>query len=144
MLYPIATVSYPLTMTLGLPYDAPFTDSMQYYQYNANYIQLSISIPYSIPADYKLRIVLTSATFYIGTAYININSATYTPVYDYSKGTTILVISNMGPIVVGTTVKIIALIYINTNNLFRVSAYIDTNSVIDTFAASSYLYQGLV
>lgn len=32
-LYPIATASYPLTMTIGLPYNAPFQDAMQFYRY---------------------------------------------------------------------------------------------------------------
>ncbi len=48
----------------------------------------------------------------------------------------------MGPIVIGTSVVITAMIYISTNSLFNVDAYIDTPTVIDTFTASSYLYQG--
>jgi len=56
MLYPIATASYPLTMTLGLPYNAPFLGAMQFYQYTNEYIQISIQIPYAVPLGYVLRI----------------------------------------------------------------------------------------
>lgn len=145
MLYPIATASYPLTLTLGLPYDAPFQDAMQYYQSTQNYIQLSILIPYTIPEGYVMRIQFTNnnAYFYAGTAYINIASLTYTPTYDYSISQYILLISNMGPIVVGTTLKVTALIYVNTNTQFAVSVYIDTPTIITT-SPSKYLYQGLV
>ncbi len=71
MLYPIATVSYPLTMTLGLPYNMPFLESMQYYKYTSNYIQITIFIPYTVPNNYVIRIRLTRATFYAGTVYAN-------------------------------------------------------------------------
>lgn len=56
MLYPIATTSFPLTVTMGLPYDAPFQDAMQYYKYTQNYMQFSIQIPYTVPAGYSLRL----------------------------------------------------------------------------------------
>jgi Leucine-rich repeat (LRR) protein len=39
-LYPIQTVSYPLTLTLGLPYGAPFQAAMQFYQSTNEYVQL--------------------------------------------------------------------------------------------------------
>lgn len=78
----------------------------------------------------------------MGTAYINIQSSTYTPTYDYSVSQYTLIISNMGPIVVGTTLKVIALVYINTNTLFNLKVYIDTPTLINAFTASSYLYAG--
>jgi hypothetical protein len=143
-LYPIATASYTLTMALGLPYNAPFQGAMQFYQYSNNYIQLSIQIPYSVPEGYTIRIVLTSATFYEGTAYANFQSLTYTPVYDYSVTNTVLLISGMGPIVVGTTFTVTALIYLNTNSLFIVKSYLDTPAVIAAFSSSRYLYEGIV
>ena len=71
MLYPIATASYPLALSLGLPYNAPFQGAMQYYQNTNQYIQLSIQIPYSVPDAYSIRIDLASATFYTGSAYAN-------------------------------------------------------------------------
>lgn len=101
-------------------------------------------IPYSVPANYKLRLVFTSASVYSGTAYINTDNAAYTPVYDYSISNSVIVISNMGPLVIGTTIKVIALIYISTSNLFRVTAYFDTSTVVDAFSSSAYLYVGLV
>ncbi len=64
MLYPIATVSYPLSMTLGLPYNAPFLDAMRFYQNVNQYIQVSILIPYSVPVNYAICLQLTSATLY--------------------------------------------------------------------------------
>jgi len=50
----------------------------------------------------------------------------------------------MGPIVVGTTIVLTAMIYINTNNLFAVKGYIDTSSTIYTFTATNYIFQGLI
>ena len=69
MLYPIATGSYPLTLTLGLPYDSPFMGAMQYYKYTNQYIKISIQLPYSVPDGYVIRVQMTSATIYSGTAY---------------------------------------------------------------------------
>lgn len=143
MLYPIATVSYPLTLTLGLPYSAPFQGPMQYYQNTNQYIQLSIQIPYSVPAGYAILIQLTSATFYTGTAYANFQTQAYTPLYNYAVANNILLISGMGPIVVGTTVVVTFMVTINTNSLFGVGAYIDTAAVIAAFTASNYVYYGL-
>jgi len=45
MLYTIKTVSYPLPMTLGLPYGAPFTGAMQYYQGIDQFVQVQVQIP---------------------------------------------------------------------------------------------------
>lgn len=143
-LYPIATASYPLTMTLGLPFNAPFQDAMQFYRYTECYVQLSIVIPYSLPEGYTIRLVFTSATYYVGTVYANIHKLAYTPVYDYSLGTSILLISGTGPIVVGTTVTVTMMIYINTNSNFRITGYIDTAAVISAFSSPAYLYEGLV
>ncbi len=147
MLYPIATASYTMTMSLGLPYDAPFQDAMQYYQYKNNYIQISILIPYSVPSGYALKIKLNSAvaTFSLGSAYINIQTSSYTPVYQYDAvSSSYIVITGMGPIVIGTTLKVTANVYINTNSLFGVNTYIDTPEIISAFTSSSYLYQGLI
>lgn len=143
-LYPIATASYPLTMTLGLPYDAPFQDAMQFYRYTNCMVQLKILIPYTVPDGYVIRLSFTSATIYDGTAYANIHKLEYTPVYDYSLGTSALLISGTGPIVVGTTVSITMMIYINTNSNFRINGYIDTSAIISSFSSSKYLYEGLV
>lgn len=145
MLYPIATVSYPLTITLGIPNGAPFTGAMQYYQYTNQYIQVEIQIPYSVPNGYVIRVELTSASIYSGTAYADFQSLTYTPIYDYSVAGNVLIISGMGPIVVGTTITLTLMIYINTNNLFAVKAYIDTPTLISTFSSTKkYVFQGLV
>ena len=107
-------------MTLGLPYNAPFQDALQFYRYATNYLDISIQIPYSVPAGYSLRIKMTYCYMYQGTAYINIEGLDYTPTYDYSLGNTHLIISNMGPIVVGTTLKITLWMYINTHTSWRV------------------------
>jgi len=144
MLYTIKTVSYPLTMTLGLPYDAPFEGPMQYYINLEQFAQVKIVIPYSVPDGYSIRLVLSSAYFYQGTAYSNFQNLNYDPIYTYNIASTVLVISGMGPIVVGTTVTITFKFYIQTSSLFILKGYIDTNSVINTFTAASYMYYGLV
>lgn len=104
MLYPITTVSYALTLTIGLPYSAPFTGPMQFYQNINQFVQLQISIPYSVPDQYSIRIQLQNANMIAGTAYSSFQSLTYTPSYTYS--TSSLIISGMGPIVIGTVVSI--------------------------------------
>jgi hypothetical protein len=144
MLYPIATVSYPLTLTLGLPYNAPFLGGMQYYKYINQYVQLQMVIPQSVPDKYSIMIVMNNAYFIKGTADCSLQSLTYTPVYDYSKGIYYLKISKTGPIVIGTTITFTFQIYINTNSLFTLSAYIDTDDIINSFTASSYKYSGSV
>ena len=109
-----------MPMTVGLPYDAPFQDAMQFY-YNADqYIQVKVQVPYSIPDGYSLRFKLTSCYMRQGTAYINFHSLSYTPRYDYSKGTRDLVVSNFGPIVVGTTFTLTFNIVIQSYTAFRI------------------------
>ena len=50
----------------------------------------------------------------------------------------------MGPIVVGTNIALTLMVYISTNSLFAVYAYIDTPAAIAAFAASkTYVFQGL-
>jgi hypothetical protein len=142
MLYPIATNGYPLTLNFGLPYSAPIQGPMAFYQYLWQYVQLSITIPYSVPNGYSIRIQLLNAQVLPGSAYANFQSLNYTTAYTYS--TYYLILSSMGPIPVGTVVTINFEIYIQTTNLFQVNAYIDTNSVITTFTASKYVYYGLV
>jgi hypothetical protein len=144
MLYPIATVSYPLAMNLGLPYDAPFLGAMQYYKYANQYIQISIQIPYTVPDGYIIRVQFTSASIYSGTAYANFESLIYTPLYDYSVSNAVLLISGMGPIVVGTNIILTLQIYISTHSIFNVRTYIDTPAAMATFTTSkTYVFQGL-
>lgn len=81
MLYPIATVSNPLTLTIGLPYSAPIQGPMQFYQNLNQFVQLQISIPYSVPDGYTISIQLLNANLISGTAYSNFQSLTYTPIY---------------------------------------------------------------
>ena len=71
MLYPIATTSYGLTVNIGLPYDAPFQNSMNLYYQMWQFVQVKIAIPYSVPDGYSIRLDLTNAQFYSGTAYAN-------------------------------------------------------------------------
>jgi hypothetical protein len=142
MLYPIATISYPLTLTLGLPYGAAMTGPMQFYQNINEFVQLQISIPYTVPDKYSIMIQLLNANVITGTAYSNFQSLTYTPIYGYTSSS--LSISSMGPIPIGTVVTITFQITITTTNLFQVNAYIDTAAVIAAFTASSYVYYGLV
>jgi hypothetical protein len=132
MLYPIATVPYSLTVTLGLPYSAPFLSSMQLYQNINQFIQLQISIPYSVPDGYSIRIKINDADLLAGTAYSSLNSLTYDPIYTYitTPSPASLIISGMGPIPIGTTVTITFQIKITTSSLFRCTAYIDKQSVI--------------
>ena len=107
-------------MTLGLPYNAPFQDAMQFYKYSRNYIQVSIQVPYSIPDGYSLRFKFTSGYIYDGMAYANFHNISHTPKYDYSKGAYALIISNFGPIVIGTTIIVTLNFYINSNTAFRI------------------------
>ena len=86
----------------------------------------------------------TSIYYYQGTVYINIQKQNYTPSYDFSLGQYKMIISGMGPIVVGTTLTLTMLVYINTNSNFRINAYIDSASALSTFTSPKYLYEGLV
>ena len=88
-------------------------------------MKLKITIPYAIPTGYSLRLVLTSATFYTGVTYIDIHSSTYTPKYEYVSST-VLIISNMGPIIIGSTLSVTSLIHISTTSTFKINTYIDT------------------
>ena len=103
-------------------------------------MQVKMTIPYDVPDSYSIRFVLTSAYFLQGTAYSSFESLTYTPVYTYNLGTSILVVSKMGPIVSGTTVTFTFEINVTTDTIFQIKAYIDTEAVITAFTASSYLY----
>jgi hypothetical protein len=132
MLYPIATVPYPLTVTLGLPFNAPFQGPMQLYQNINQFIQLQINIPYSIPDGYGIRIKVNDADLLAGTAYSSLNSLTYDPIYKYfvTSSPASFTITGMGPIPIGTTVSITFQIKITSSSLFRCTAYIDKQSVI--------------
>lgn len=132
MLYPIATVPYPLTVSLGLPFNAPFQGPMQFYQNINQFVQLQISIPYSVPDGYSIRIKLNDADLLVGTAYSSLNSLTYDPIYAYfaTSAPHSFTISGMGPIPIGTTVSITFQIKITSSSLFRCTAYIDKQSVI--------------
>jgi hypothetical protein len=145
MLYPIATVSYPLSLTFGLPYGAPFEGPMRFYQYLNQYVQLTITIPYNVPSGYSIRLQLLNAQILPGSAYANFQSLNYTTTYTYN--TYFLIMSSMGPITVGTVITLNFEIYIVTTTLFQVNTYIDTTSMVTTFSSSTgskYLYYGLV
>lgn len=142
MLYPISTVSYPLVTALGLPYNAPFQGPMNFYRNLWQYLQVSFTVPYSVPDGYSIRLQLLNAQVLAGSGYANFQSLVYTPVYTY--GTYFLIVSSMGPITVGTVVTINFEINIQTTSLFQVNAYIDTNAVITAFTATKYVYYGLV
>jgi hypothetical protein len=142
MLYPISTVSYPLVTTIGLPYGAPIQGPMNFYQNLWQYVQVSFTVPYSVPDGYSIRLQLLNALVLAGSGYANFQSLVYTPVYTY--GSYFLIVSSMGPITVGTVVKINLEINIQTTTLFHVNAYIDTNAVITAFTATKYVYYGLV
>jgi hypothetical protein len=145
MLYPIATVSYPLTVSLGLPYNAPIQGPMNFYQGINQYVQVSVTIPYSVPDGYSIRIELTDAQVIQGSAYANFQSLTYTTVYSYNSA--YLVMSSMGPIPVGTVVIINLQVLFTSSSLAQFAVYIDTASVINAFSTPSgtnYLYYGLI
>lgn len=141
MLYPITTVSYPLTLNLGLPYSPTFGGPLQFYQNVNQFVQLQISIPYTVPDQYSILIQLSNANMISGTAYSNFQSLTYTPTYTYTANS--FTILSMGSIPVGTTVTVTFQITITTSSLFTVNAYIDTNSIIGA-GATTYIYQGLI
>ena len=71
MLYPIATVSYPLTVSIGLPYSAPIHEAMQFYEWLYQYVTVTITIPYTVPDGYSIRIQLLNAQILQGSAYAN-------------------------------------------------------------------------
>jgi hypothetical protein len=145
MLYPIATVSYPLTLSIGLPYGAPFQGPMAFYQGLNQYVQLTFTIPYSVPNGYSIRVRLVAATIIQGTAYVNFQSLNYTTIYKY--GSDYVVMSSMGSITIGTVVSINFEINIASSSLFEVHTYIDTDSVISAFVSSvgsNYVYYGLI
>lgn len=125
MLYPIATVSYPLTLTIGLPYNAILSAPMQFYQNINEFVQLQIAIPYSVPDGYSIKILLLNANMIAGTGYSNFQSLNYNPIYTYAPNS--FTISSMGPIPIGTVVILTFQITITTTSLFQVNVYIDTN-----------------
>lgn len=118
---------------------------MQYYQGINQFIQLTMAIPkYSVPNGYSILLQLTSATFLPGSAYYSgLNSLAYTPSYSYVSNN-ILIVTGMGPIVVGTTLTFNFKINIATSSLFNLQVYIDTAAVISAFTAPSYMYYGNV
>ena len=71
MLYPFATDSYTMTMSVGLPYDAPHTEGQTFYKYTRNYAVLKIVIPYAVPAGYMIKLAFTSVYMYTGQVYAN-------------------------------------------------------------------------
>ncbi len=115
---------------------------MDFYQGRWQYVQVSFTVPYSVPDGYSIRIQLLNAQVLSGSAYSNFQSLIYDPIYTYS--TYYLIVSSMGPITVGTAVTISFEINIQTTTLFQVNVYIDTNAVIQTFTAAKYVYYGLV
>ena len=85
-----------------------------------------MTIPYTVPEAYSIRLQLISAYFLPGTAYSSFESLTYTPVYDYSANSNTIIISKMGPIITGTTVTLTFCFYVQTNTIFQIKAFIDT------------------
>jgi len=58
-------------MSLHLPYDAPFENSMQIYRSVWQYVVIKMTIPYAVPNGYSIRFAFISATIQAGTAYAN-------------------------------------------------------------------------
>lgn len=104
-------------MTLGLPYGAPFTGAMQYYQGIDQFVQVQVQIPYTVPIGYSLMIQLNGALLLAGTAYSSFQSLVYTPVYKYVSNN-VVIVSSMGSIIIGTTITLTFQINIQVSSLF--------------------------
>jgi len=98
----IKTVSYPLTVVLGIPFDQPLTGPRSFYKSLTQYVKVDITIPKAVPDGYAIRYVLTGGTIQPGNAFSNFQSLTYDPVYEY--GNNYLIIKNIGPLLFGSKV----------------------------------------
>ena len=69
--YLIKTVSYPLTVTLGMPFDQSMTGPRVFYKDISQYVKIDITIPKAVPLGYSIRYVITGGTIDPGTAFSN-------------------------------------------------------------------------
>jgi len=84
-------------VSIGLPFDVPLVDSMTFYKNIYQYIKVRITIPYTVPQGYSIKILYTSgggAVVNAGTAYANFQNLSYDPIYVY--GSNYIIISGMG------------------------------------------------
>lgn len=89
------------------------------------YAKVDVTVLYSaIPTAYAIRIVITGGTISAGTAWINLPSLTYTPVYVY--GSNYIIIKSMGPIPVGSILETTFKFLKNSVTVFSFAVYIDT------------------
>lgn len=123
--YLIKTVSFALPVVLNFPYNQPAIAPRQFYKNIIQYGKVDVTVVNSaVPTGYAMRIVITGGTISAGTAWINLQSLTYTPVYVY--GTNYIIIKSMGPIPVGSILETTFKFTKNSLTVFSFAVYIDT------------------
>lgn len=140
--YLIKTVTYPLTVALGIPFDQPKDGPRVFYKDLTQYVKVDITIPKAVPQGYAIRYVLTGGTIEPGTAFSNFQSLSIEPVYTY--GSNFLIIKGIGAILFGSKIETTIKIIKNSVTGFTFNVYIDTESIITTFTAAKYMYEGRV
>ena len=140
--YMIRTVSYPMTVALHIPFNQAQAGPRQFYKSVTQYVKIDITIPKDVPTGYSIRYVLTGGTLEAGNAYANFQNLTYDPIYTY--GSNYLIISNVGPMMFGSTISTTMKMIKDSGTGFTFNVYIDTDSVINTFTATDYMYEGSV
>jgi hypothetical protein len=126
----IQTVPFPLTVTISLPQNIPFTGPMQLYLNQPQYIRITVIANYNIPIGYALKLSIPSASLFYGSAYANTSTVNATTViYGYTANS--LVISNFALIPSGSTISVTIKVKVNSASVV-VSANIDQYSNINT------------
>ena len=100
--YLIKTVTYPLTVALGIPFDQPQIGSRVFYKSLTQYVKVDITIPKAVPAGYSIRYVLTGGTIQPGTAFANFQSLSIDPIYSY--GSNYIIIKGIGALLFGSKI----------------------------------------
>ena len=97
-LYPLATVTQELDVTLGLPYDMPMQGPCVFYRNRLNYYKLTFNMPKSVPAGYAIKVIAENNRMEEGSAYVNFESLEYTTTYVYFTSSEHFIMKDMGPI----------------------------------------------
>ena len=102
-IYDLHTVTYDLSIGVGLAYDMPYQEPCVFQKNWDQYFKVTFNMPKSVPAGYKIKIVTTRMTIRYGTAYVNFESLNYTTKYEFISSST-FTMQSMGPILEGARV----------------------------------------
>lgn len=140
--YPIKTVTYPMSVTLGIPFDQPRDGPRVFYKNLIQYVKVDITIPKAVPEGYAIKYVLTGGTIEPGTAFSNFQSLSIDPIYIYGSNT--LTIKGIDAILFGSKIETTLKIIKDSVTGFTFNVYIDTEAVIQASSAPRYMYEGRV